>query len=184
MLLAHTDAPVMFVKLSCVLVLDSLKMSRWKSCTTLFSFQQTVRPLRLAPLSSMQCTLFLFFFFSVALAESVTLYFICSREVKGIGYQSRFEVVLSLSSFAGTCTMLLSVSLNCSFLLITSLTSSFSSSCSLFSLFLEPSVTNAYPLVGLSLHHLTTFSVFKSKGRIRRGIIDLHLSSQALRLSI
>lgn len=55
LLLSHTDAPVMFVKLSCVLVLDSLKMSRWKSCTALFSLQQNVRPLRLAPPSSMQC---------------------------------------------------------------------------------------------------------------------------------
>lgn len=93
LLLSHTDAPVMFVKLSCVLVLESLKMSWCKSCRTLFSFQQTVHFLRLAPLSSTQCTHFLFF----CGACSVTLYFICSGEVKGIGYQSHFEVVLSLS---------------------------------------------------------------------------------------
>lgn len=61
LLLSHADAPVMFVKLSCVLVLDSLKMSRWKSCTALFSLQQNVRPLRLAPLSGTRCRRILFF---------------------------------------------------------------------------------------------------------------------------
>lgn len=61
--------------------------------------------------------------------------FMCRGEVKGIGYQSCFEVLLGLGFFlCSTCAMLLSVSLNCAFLLITSLTRSFSSSRSLFAL--------------------------------------------------
>lgn len=130
MLLSHTDAPVMFVKLSCVLVLESLKMSWCKSCRTLFSFQQTVHFLRLAPLSSTQCTHFLFF---VVLA--VLHYTLFAAEKSRESVTNRTLKWLSASATASTCTMLLSVSLNCSFLLITSLTSSFSSSCSLFTLF-------------------------------------------------
>lgn len=60
MLRLDTDTYVMFVKLSCVLVLDSLKMSRWKSHTALFSLQQNVHPLRLAP-PRKQCRFILFF---------------------------------------------------------------------------------------------------------------------------
>lgn len=114
--------------------LDSLKMSRQKSRLALFSLWQNVRPLRLAPLS-MHCQLILF---SPGLAEMARLCFICWGEVKGISYQSPFEVLLS--RLAGTCAMLPSVSLNCSFLLITSLTSSFSTSHSLFSLALLLSI--------------------------------------------
>lgn len=133
MLLLRPDSPVLFVKLSCVLVLDSLQMSQRKSCTALLSLQQNVRALRQAP----PCTADLFSS-SVGLAEIVTLYCICRGEVKGISYQSRFEVILSLCVFlASTCATLPSFRLNCSFLIITSLTSSFSSSRSLFSLMLS-----------------------------------------------
>lgn len=117
--------------------------------------------------------------FSVGLAEMVTLYFyLQGGEVKGISYQSRFEVLLSLGFFlastrrhAALCQTELLFSLNnlndefFLFLLL-----------SFLSLALYSSVTNAYPLGGFSLHHLTTLSVFES----RRGIRENHRLTPAL----
>lgn len=146
-------------------------MSRWKSHTALFSLQLNVHPLRWAP-QSMQCRVF----FSGTCRNCYIIFYLQERSqgnqlpiVLWSTSQLRLLSFLHLCH-AALCQTELLFSLNNLIFLFLFLSLSF------LSLALYPSVTNAYPLEGFSLHHLTTLSVFKSK----RGIRENHKLTLAL----